>query len=87
MFVFHIQVKNLRSTVACAAMNAIADLYSYLQRAMDPEAEGTGRILLLKLAETKNAFIHEQANLALDAMVQQCSHSQIVKALLNTGLR
>lgn len=87
MFIFTIQVKNLRSVVACAAMNTIADLYVHLQRVMDPEAEGTGRILLLKLAETTNAYIHQQANVALDAMVKHCSHSRIVSALLNTGLR
>ncbi|XP_045897077.1 crescerin-like protein che-12 isoform X1 [Micropterus dolomieu] len=80
------EVKNLRSTVSCAAMNTLAELYVQLQKAMDPEAEGTGRALLLKLAQTRNAFIQQQANLALDAMVQSCSHGRIVNALLNTGL-
>lgn len=68
-------------------MNTLADLYVNLQKAMDTEAEGTGRALLLKLAEAVNAFIHQQANVALDAMVQYCSHRPIVSALLNTGLR
>lgn len=87
MFILPIQVQNLRSAVACAAMNVLAELYVHLQKAMDPEVEGTGRALLLKLAQTTNAFIHEQANLALDAMVQNCSHGRILSSLLNTGLR
>ncbi|GLD65385.1 uncharacterized protein AKAME5_002931700 [Lates japonicus] len=69
------EVKNLRSAVACAAMNTLAELYVHLQKAMDPEAERTGRALLLKLAQTTNAFIHQQANLALDAMVENCSEN------------
>ncbi|XP_044077544.1 uncharacterized protein LOC122887917 [Siniperca chuatsi] len=80
------EVKNLRSVVSCEAMNTLAELCVHLQKAMDPEAEGTGRALLLKLAQTTNAFIHQQANLALDAMVQNCSHGRIVSTLLNTGL-
>ncbi|XP_070700144.1 uncharacterized protein [Pempheris klunzingeri] len=80
------EVKNLRSAVACAAMNTLAELYVHLQKAMDPEVEVTGRALLLKLAQTTNAFVHQQANLALGAMVQHCSHGRSVSALLNTGL-
>ena len=80
------QVRNLRSAVACAAMNTLADLYIHLQKAMDPEVEGTGRSLLLSLAMTTNRFIHQQANVTLDAMVENCSHGRILSALLNTGL-
>ncbi|XP_051260275.1 uncharacterized protein LOC127365816 [Dicentrarchus labrax] len=80
------EVKNLRSAVSCAAMNTVAQLHVHLQKAMDPEAERTGRALLLKLAQTTNTFIHQQANLALDAMVQNCSHGRVVSALLNAGL-
>lgn len=87
MFILTVQVKNLRSVVSCEAISAIGDLYLHLQKTMDPEVEGTGRALLLKLAQTKNAFIHQQVNLALDAMVENCSHGRIVSALLNTGLR
>ena len=68
-------------------MNILADLYLHLQKTMDPEVEGTGRALLLKLAQTTNAFIHQQANLALDAMVENCSYGRIVRALFNAGLR
>ncbi|KAL7395935.1 hypothetical protein ABVT39_025750 [Epinephelus coioides] len=81
-----IPVNNLRSAVACEAMDTLAELYVHLRKAMDPEAEGTGRALLLKLAQTTSAFIHQQANLALDALVDNCSHGRIVSALLNAGL-
>ncbi|KAI3373623.1 hypothetical protein L3Q82_022214 [Scortum barcoo] len=80
------EVKNLRSVVACEAMTTVSELYVHLKRTMDPEVEGTGRALLLKLAQTPNAFIHQQVNLALDAMVENCSYSRVVSALLNTGL-
>nr|XP_033503004.1 uncharacterized protein LOC117269794 [Epinephelus lanceolatus] len=81
-----VEVNNLRSAVACEAMDTLAELYVHLQKAMDPEAEGTGRALLLKLAQATSAFIHQQANLALDALVDNCSHGRIVSALLNAGL-
>lgn len=87
MAICPIQVKNLRSSVACGAISTVTDLYIHLGKAMDPEVEGTGRALLLKLAQTKNAFIHQQVNLALDAMVVHCTHRRVVSALLNTGLR
>uniref|UniRef100_UPI0037E83F1F TOG array regulator of axonemal microtubules protein 1-like n=1 Tax=Semicossyphus pulcher TaxID=241346 RepID=UPI0037E83F1F len=80
------EVKNLRSVVACEAMNTLAGLYVHLQKAMDPEVESTGQTLLLKLAQTTSVFIHQQANHALDAMVENCSHSRVLSALLNKGL-
>ncbi|XP_028422434.1 TOG array regulator of axonemal microtubules protein 1-like [Perca flavescens] len=80
------EVNNLRSGVACAAMATVAKLHVHLGRAMDPEANWTGRILLLKLAQTTNAFVQEQANLALDALVEGCSPGRILDVLLDTGL-
>ncbi|XP_031177275.1 uncharacterized protein LOC116065776 [Sander lucioperca] len=80
-------VNNLRSAVACAAMATIAKVHVHLGRAMDPEAKWTGRVLLLKLAQTNNVFIKEQANLALDALVEGCSPGRILNVLLDTGLR
>ncbi|KAL7401670.1 hypothetical protein ABVT39_002948 [Epinephelus coioides] len=56
------------------------------QRTMDPEVEGTGQAFLLKLASSTNDFIQQQANIALDVMVANCSHGCILSALLNTGL-
>ncbi|XP_034734911.1 uncharacterized protein LOC117949031 [Etheostoma cragini] len=81
------EVNNLRSGVACAAMATVAKLHVHLGRAMDPEAEWTGPVLLLKFAQTTNVFILDQAHLALEALVEGCSPGRILPALLNTGLR
>ncbi|KAM7394985.1 hypothetical protein PAMA_006635 [Pampus argenteus] len=80
------EVNNLRSVVSCAAINTLSDMYLHLQKTMDPEVERTGRTLLLKLASTTNAFVHQQVNLALDAMVENCSHGRNVTTLVSTGL-
>nr|XP_024656797.1 TOG array regulator of axonemal microtubules protein 1-like [Maylandia zebra] len=80
------EVKNQRSAIAFEAIHAINELYIQLQRTMDPEVETTGRALLLKLAMTNNNFLHQEVNLALDAMVENCSHGRILSALFNTGL-
>lgn len=79
------EVKNQRSAIACEAIHTIDELYIQLQKTMDPEVETTGRALLLKLAQTSN-FLHQEVNLALDAMVENCSHGRILSALFNTGL-
>ncbi|XP_034719782.1 TOG array regulator of axonemal microtubules protein 1-like [Etheostoma cragini] len=81
------EVNNLRSGVACAAMATVAKLHVHLGMAMDTEAEWIGPALLLKFAQTTTAFILDQANLALDALVEGCSPGRILTALLNTGLR
>lgn len=60
-------------------MDAIAELHVILGRAMALGAERTGSALLQKLAQTTNAFIHQQANLALDSLVESTR--------LNIGLR
>ncbi|XP_026203890.1 TOG array regulator of axonemal microtubules protein 2-like [Anabas testudineus] len=80
------EVKNLRSNVACAAIDTIAELHVDLGKTMDPEAERTGSALLLKLAQTTSIFIHQQTNHALDVLVEGCSPGRVISALLNTGL-
>ncbi|KAF1381372.1 hypothetical protein PFLUV_G00153250 [Perca fluviatilis] len=79
-------VNNLRSAVAYEAMGTVAELHAHLGRAMDTEAQWTGRVLLLKLAKTTNSFLQQQANLALDALVEGCSPGRIINVLLDTGL-
>lgn len=80
-------MKNLRSTVACAAIKAMTDMIIYLKSTIDPEVEGTCRSLLSCLAQGNNAFKQEQLNIALDALVENCNHKRVVTALLNTGQR
>ncbi|XP_068432264.1 uncharacterized protein [Clinocottus analis] len=80
-------VNNLRSAVACSALDCIGELHVHLGRAMDTKAEWTGRALLLKLAKTTNVFVHQRANLALDALVEGCCPGRVMSVLFNTGLR
>ncbi|XP_052364227.1 TOG array regulator of axonemal microtubules protein 1-like isoform X4 [Oncorhynchus keta] len=79
------EVKNLRSAVSCAAMATLGDMYVHLQRAMDSEVEGTARVLLHKTSEA-NAFIRQGANFALGHMVQSCTPTRVMNALLVGGL-
>ncbi|XP_031675631.1 TOG array regulator of axonemal microtubules protein 1-like isoform X2 [Oncorhynchus kisutch] len=79
------EVKNLRSAVSCAAMATLGDMYVHLQRAMDSEVEVTARVLLHKASEA-NAFIRQGANSALGHMVQSCTPTRVMNALLVGGL-
>ncbi|XP_024864217.1 TOG array regulator of axonemal microtubules protein 1-like isoform X2 [Kryptolebias marmoratus] len=80
-------IKNLRSSVACAAIDTLGSLYTHLQKDMDVQVERTGRALLLRVAQASaNIFVQQQANLALEAMVKNCSPARMLTALLNTGL-
>lgn len=81
------QVKNQRPSLAGAVIDTIAELHTQLGKSMDPEAERTSDALLLKLAQTSNEFVHQRANLALDALVKGCSPAKVLNVLLSTGLR
>lgn len=81
-----IQVKNLRSGVSRVAVCTLGDLYSHLQKAMDQELEGTVKALLQKAGES-NAFIRQDVDAALDCMVQHCTPTRGINALLSGGLR
>ncbi|XP_029982201.1 TOG array regulator of axonemal microtubules protein 1 isoform X2 [Sphaeramia orbicularis] len=79
------EVKNLRSGVSRVAVCTLGDLYSHLQRGMDQELEGTVKALLHKAGES-NAFIRQDVDAALDCMVQHCTPSRSISALLTGGL-
>lgn len=68
------------------AVCTLADLYTHLQRAMDQELEGTVKALLQKAGES-NAFIRQDVDAALDCMVQHCTPTRSINALLTGGLR
>ncbi|KAK5900861.1 hypothetical protein CgunFtcFv8_025784 [Champsocephalus gunnari] len=74
------EVKNPRSMVSCAAIATLGEMYAHLKRTMNDFVEETGQALILKVSES-NKFIQQKANLALDAMVQNCSPSYTIKAL------
>uniref|UniRef100_A0A3Q3GR38 TOG domain-containing protein n=1 Tax=Labrus bergylta TaxID=56723 RepID=A0A3Q3GR38_9LABR len=80
------EVKNLRSGVSRVAVSTVGDLYTHLQKAMDQELEGTVKALLQKAGET-NAFIRQDVDAALDCMVQNCTPTRSISALLSGGLR
>ncbi|XP_065822379.1 TOG array regulator of axonemal microtubules protein 1 isoform X2 [Labrus bergylta] len=79
------EVKNLRSGVSRVAVSTVGDLYTHLQKAMDQELEGTVKALLQKAGET-NAFIRQDVDAALDCMVQNCTPTRSISALLSGGL-
>ncbi|KAM9708824.1 TOG array regulator of axonemal microtubules protein 1 [Menidia menidia] len=79
------EVKNLRSGVSRVAVCTLADLYTHLQRAMDQELEGTAKALLQKAGEC-NAFIRQDVDAALGCMVQSCTPTRSIAALLTGGL-
>lgn len=69
-------------------METLVYLYSYLQKDMDTQVDRSSQALLVKIAQSSaNAFIQEQANVALEALVLSCSPGRVLNALLNTGLR
>ncbi|KAG8013610.1 TOG array regulator of axonemal microtubules protein 1 [Nibea albiflora] len=78
-------VKNLRSGVSRVAVCTLGDLYTHLQKAMDQELEGTVKALLQKAGES-NAFIRQDVDAALDCMVQHCTATRGINALLSGGL-
>ncbi|KAM8736292.1 TOG array regulator of axonemal microtubules protein 1 isoform 1-T1 [Acanthopagrus schlegelii] len=79
------EVKNLRSGVSRVAVCTLGDLYTHLQKAMDQELEGTVKALLQKAGES-NAFIRQDVDAALDCMVQHCTPTRSIGALLSGGL-
>ncbi|XP_075874412.1 TOG array regulator of axonemal microtubules protein 1 isoform X1 [Nelusetta ayraudi] len=79
------EVRNLRSGVSRVAVCALGDLYTHLQKSMDQELEGTVKALLQKAAES-NAFIRQDVDAALDCMVQHCTPTRSIGALLSGGL-
>ncbi|CAG5992774.1 unnamed protein product [Menidia menidia] len=81
------EVHNLRSSVACAAIDTMASLYTNLQKNMDNEVERTGRCLILRIAQaTVNTFVQQQVNLALAALVHNCSPGRVLTVLLHIGV-
>ncbi|XP_032403139.1 TOG array regulator of axonemal microtubules protein 1 isoform X3 [Xiphophorus hellerii] len=79
------EVKNLRSGVSRVAVCALGDLYTHLQRLMDQELEGTVKALLQKAGES-NTFIRQDVDAALDCMVQHCTPTRCIGALLTGGI-
>ncbi|XP_056623493.1 TOG array regulator of axonemal microtubules protein 1 isoform X1 [Triplophysa dalaica] len=79
------EVRNLRSGVSRVALVTLSEMFAVLQKGMDQELEGTVRALLNKAGET-NTFIRQDVDKALDSMVQNCTATRSMNALLVGGL-
>ncbi|KAJ7989045.1 hypothetical protein DPEC_G00315470 [Dallia pectoralis] len=79
------EVRNLRSGVSRVAVGTVGELYVALQKGMDQELEGTAKALLQRAGEC-NAFIRQDVDAALDSMVQHCTPTRSLNALLTGGL-
>ncbi|XP_060789491.1 TOG array regulator of axonemal microtubules protein 1 isoform X2 [Neoarius graeffei] len=84
-FVLIQEVQNLRSGVSRIAVVTLGELYLSLQKGMDQELEVTAKVLLHKAGET-SAFIRQDVDAALDSMVQNCTPTRSMNALLAGGL-
>ncbi|KAG9354792.1 hypothetical protein JZ751_001505, partial [Albula glossodonta] len=80
------EVMNLRSCVSRVAMDTLGIMYTHLQKRMDPMLEATVTALLNKVG-VANEFIRQDVDAALDCMVQNCTATAAIKALLAGGLR
>ncbi|KAL4642051.1 hypothetical protein GN956_G11016 [Arapaima gigas] len=76
------EVRNLHSVVSRVALGTMGHLHTHLQKLMDKELNWTARALLLKAGDSK-ALIRQEANVALEKMVKNCSPIRVMKALLN----
>ncbi|KAM8834429.1 TOG array regulator of axonemal microtubules protein 1 [Synchiropus picturatus] len=79
------EVKNLRSGVSRVAVCTLGDFYKHLQKTMDQELEGTVKALLQKTGES-NTFIRQDVDAALDCMVEHCTPTRCINALIFGGL-
>ncbi|XP_063039510.1 TOG array regulator of axonemal microtubules protein 1 [Engraulis encrasicolus] len=79
------EVRNLRSGVSRVAVVTLGELFVNLQRTMDQELDVVARALLHKASES-NAFIRQDVDAALDSMVQHCTATRSMSALLTGGL-
>ncbi|KAI1895554.1 hypothetical protein AGOR_G00107440 [Albula goreensis] len=80
------EVMNLRSGVSRVAVATLGSLYTHLQRGMDQELEVTATALLHKVG-VSNTFIRHDVDAALDSMVQNCTPTRVMNALLTGGVR
>ncbi|XP_072424528.1 TOG array regulator of axonemal microtubules protein 1 [Chiloscyllium punctatum] len=79
------EVKNLRSSVSRVAILCLGDMFTVFKRNMDQELDNTVKILLHKASES-NAFIREDVDKALHAMVINVTPARALSSLINGGL-
>ncbi|XP_041069813.1 TOG array regulator of axonemal microtubules protein 1 isoform X1 [Carcharodon carcharias] len=79
------EVKNLRSGVSRVAVLCLGDMFTVFKKNMDQELDNTVKILLHKASES-NAFIREDVDKALNAMVMNVTPARALSSLINGGL-
>ncbi|XP_072490186.1 TOG array regulator of axonemal microtubules protein 2 isoform X2 [Notamacropus eugenii] len=79
------EVTNLRSKVSRLAISTLGDLFRYMKKNMDPEAEEIARCLLQKMADTSE-FIQRAADHSLGAMVENVTPCRSLAALTTGGV-
>ncbi|XP_048455642.1 TOG array regulator of axonemal microtubules protein 1 isoform X3 [Rhincodon typus] len=79
------EVKNLRSSVSRVAVLCLGDMFTVFKKNMDQELDNTVKILLHKASES-NAFIREDVDKALNAMVKNVTPARALSSLINGGL-
>ncbi|XP_067894955.1 TOG array regulator of axonemal microtubules protein 1 isoform X2 [Heterodontus francisci] len=79
------EVKNLRSGVSRVAVLCLGDMFTVFKKNMDQELDRSVKILLHKASES-NAFIREDVDKALNAMVMNVTPARALSSLINGGL-
>lgn len=78
------EVRNLRSSVARAAIAVLTNFFQHLRKNMEPELETVAKALLHKSGENAG-FIREDIDRALSAMLDHVTPAKALLALIEAG--
>ncbi|XP_041469429.1 TOG array regulator of axonemal microtubules protein 1-like isoform X1 [Lytechinus variegatus] len=78
------EVKNLRSSVARAAISTLGEMFQSCKTSMDKDLDQICRILLPKAGES-NGFIREDVDKTLEAMVKNANPQRVLGSLITAG--
>ncbi|VDM92501.1 unnamed protein product, partial [Litomosoides sigmodontis] len=81
------ECKNLRSTVSRAAISSFAVLFENLKTIMDSKIEKICSVLMQKAGDVSNAFIRDDATVALETMIKYVSPGRSLNALVAAGTK
>ncbi|KAK6107367.1 CLASP N terminal family protein [Brugia pahangi] len=81
------ECKNLRSTVSRAAISSFGALFENLKTVMDSDVEKVCLVLMQKAGDVSNAFIRDDATIALEKMIKYVSPGRSLYALVSSGAK
>uniref|UniRef100_A0A1I8EVG8 TOG domain-containing protein n=1 Tax=Wuchereria bancrofti TaxID=6293 RepID=A0A1I8EVG8_WUCBA len=81
------ECKNLRSTVSRAAISSFGALFENLKTVMDSDIEKVCSVLMQKAGDVSNAFIRDDATVALEKMIKYVSPGRSLYALVSSGAK